>query len=81
MPSIAGVPAQRTLEGSAAVCVGGTVAAATGLVLFGLPLTVAVGAGIACGVFGAAIEAVSTHGLDNLTIQIAASAVAFVLLG
>ncbi len=80
VPSIAGVPAHRTLEGSAAVCIGGAVAAATGLVLFGLPLSVAVAVGVGCGVFGAAIEAVSTHGLDNLTIQLAASAAAFVLL-
>lgn len=80
VPSLAGVPAHRTLEGSAAVCIGGTLAAATGLVLFGLPLAVAVTVGVGCGVFGAAIEAVSTHGLDNLTIQLAASAVAFVLL-
>ena len=80
VPSIAGVPAHRTLEGSAAVCIGGTLAAATGLVLFGLPLAVAVAVGVGCGVFGAAIEAVSTHGLDNLTIQLAASAAAFVLL-
>lgn len=80
VPSIAGVPAHRTLEGSAAVCIGGAVAAATGLVLFGLPLPTAVAVGVGCGLFGAAIEAVSTHGLDNLTIQIAASAAAFFLL-
>lgn len=80
VPSIAGVPAHRTLEGSAAVCIGGAVAAATGLALFGLPLGVAIAVGVGCGVFGAAIEAVSTHGLDNLTIQLAASAAAFVLL-
>jgi len=81
VPSIGGVPAHRTLEGSAAVCIGGAIAAATGLALFGLPLTVAVSVGIGCGIFGAAVEAVSNHGLDNLTIQIAASAAAFVLLG
>ena len=38
------------------------------------------GAGIACGVFGALVEAISNHGLDNFTIQIAASAATFVLL-
>jgi phytol kinase len=80
VPSIAGVRAHRTLEGSAAVCIGGAVAAATGLSLFGLPPAVAISVGIGCGVFGAAVEAVSNHGLDNLTIQIAASAAAFLLL-
>ncbi len=81
VPSIAGVRAHRTLEGSAAVCIGGAVAATTGLALFGLPLAVAAAAGVTCGVCGALVEAVSNHGLDNLTIQIAASAAAFVLLG
>lgn len=81
VPSLAGVRAHRTLEGSLAVCGGGAVAAATGLALFGLPLGVAIAAGAACGLCGALVEAVSNHGLDNLTIQIAASAAAFVLLG
>jgi phytol kinase len=69
VPSIGGIRAHRTLEGSLAVCLGGAVAAATGLYLFGLTPVVAVGAGIACGVFGALVEAVSNHGLDNFTIQ------------
>lgn len=81
VPSIGGVPAHRTLEGSAAVCIGGAIAAATGLALFGFPLATAVGVGIGCGVFGALVESFSNHGLDNLTIQVAASAAAFVLLG
>ena len=81
VPSLAGVRAHRTLEGSAAVCIGGAVAAATGLAIFGLPATTAIAVGVGCGVFGAAVEAISNHGLDNLTIQIAASAAAFVLIG
>ncbi len=81
VPSIAGVPAHRTLEGSAAVCIGGSVAAAAGLAMFGLPLGVAAAGGIACGVFGALVEACSNHGLDNFTIQLASSAAAFMLLG
>ena len=35
---------------------------------------------IACGVAGASVEAVSNHGLDNLTVQLAASGTAFLLL-
>ena len=36
--------------------------------------------GIACGITGAAIEAVSYHGLDNLTVQLGASGVAWLFL-
>lgn len=81
VPSLAGIPAHRTLEGSAAVCIGGGVAAAIGLGLFGFSPAVAIGGGLACGLFGALVEAFSNHGLDNFTIQVAASAAAFVLLG
>ncbi|NKB88586.1 MAG: hypothetical protein GKS06_10230 [Acidobacteria bacterium] len=81
VPSIGGVPAHRTLEGSAAVCLGGVFAATVGLWLFGLPPVTALGVGVSCGVFGALVESFSNHGLDNLTIQIAASAAAFMLLG
>ncbi len=80
VPSIGGVRAHRTLEGSLAVCLGGAFAATIGLYLFGLSGSSALTAGIACGVFGALVEAVSNHGLDNFTIQVAASAAAFVLL-
>ncbi len=80
VPSLGGVPAHRTLEGSAAVCLGGALAASVGLVLVGLPWPVALGAGAACGAFGALVEAFSNHGLDNFTIQLAASATAFLLL-
>lgn len=59
---------------------GDAIAAAAGLCLFGLSAGMAVAAGVACGVFGAPVEAVSNHGLDNFTIQVAASAAAFVLL-
>ena len=36
--------------------------------------------GLACGLTGAALEAISHHGLDNLTVQIVASATAWLLL-
>lgn len=81
VPSIGGVTAYRSLEGSTAVWLGGSFAAATGLAVAGLPLPTAAAVGLACGLFGAAVEAVSNHGLDNLTIQIAASFAAFLLLG
>lgn len=79
VPSLAGVAATRTLEGSAAVFV---VASAASMLALG-----ALGAGdatwwagLACGGAAAAVEAVSHHGLDNLTVQVVASLVASWLL-
>ena len=80
MPSIAGVAATRSLEGSAAVCAVGILAAFLGLYSSGLPLSTALGAAALCGVVGCAVEAISNHGLDNLTIQLAASGTAFLVL-
>jgi len=80
VPSLGGVPAQRSLEGSAAVFLAAWLAAVVALHGLG------VGAGLvtvalACALAGAAAEAVSNHGLDNLTVQIVASGVARLLLG
>ena len=76
VPSMLGVPSTRSVEGSAAVCVAGTCATAAALALMGYGAAtiaiIAVGAGVA----GALVEAISTHGLDNLTVQVAASAAA-----
>lgn len=80
VPSLAGVRAQRSVEGSAAVFVTGAVAALIGLRAAGLPLPTAIGVGAACGLAGAVVEAFSTHGLDNFTTQVAAAATAALLL-
>ena len=76
VPSMLGVRSTRSVEGSAAVCVAGTCATAAALALMGFGpasiATIAIGAGVA----GALVEAISTHGLDNLTVQVAASAAA-----
>lgn len=81
VPSLAGVPATRTLEGSAAVFVVGSVAALLALRLLGHPWEAAVLGALACAAAGAVVEAVSNHGLDNLTVQLAASLTALWLLG
>lgn len=81
VPSLAGVPATRSIEGSGAVLLCGAVAAAIALLVRGYGMPNALGVGLACGVAGALIEAVSTHGLDNLTVQLAGAAAAAVLLG
>ena len=81
VPSLMGVPAQRSLEGSAAVILVSTVVAFVGLNLLGYPVLTAVGTALACGVGSAAVEAISNHGMDNLTIQVAAAGIAYFLLG
>jgi phytol kinase len=81
VPSLGGVAATRTLEGSAAVLLVGGLAATIGLTLAGVAMPAALWVGLACGLTGAALEAISHHGLDNLTVQIVASATAWLLLG
>ena len=81
VPSLAGVKAERSIEGSTAVFLSGSIAASIGLLTAGGLLTsTAIAVGFACGLAGAVVEAVSTHGLDNFTTQVAAAAVASMLL-
>ncbi|MDE0830949.1 MAG: hypothetical protein OSB03_17285 [Vicinamibacterales bacterium] len=78
VPSLVGVPATRTLEGSAAVfvvaSVGSTVALSS---IGGAPLW----GGILCGAVAALVEAGSNHGLDNFTVQFVPSIAAVLLFG
>jgi len=76
VPSIGGVTARRTWEGSAAVFAVSAGAALLGLLGTGVPLERALGVAVAVAVAGTAAEAVSHHGTDNLTVQLAASLVA-----
>jgi phytol kinase len=80
VPSLAGVPATRSLEGSAAVLCTGVLAAFLGLVVGGISPLTALGAALLCGIAGAVVEAISNHGLDNLTIQVVAAGTAWLLL-
>jgi phytol kinase len=80
VPSLFGIGATRSLEGSFAVLVTGFFA---GLVCGGIlhaGLENMLKLGLICGLTGALVEAVSHHGLDNLTVQLAVSAVVSVLL-
>ncbi|MDX1646640.1 MAG: hypothetical protein R3304_05815 [Longimicrobiales bacterium] len=79
VPSLAGVAATRTVEGSAAVFLVSTVAVAAGLAAIGTEAALWWAAPV-CGVTAAAVEAVSHHGLDNLTVQLVPSLVALFLL-
>lgn len=80
VPSLAGVPATRSLEGSSAVFFMGATAAVLGLWLGGLAPAEALKVGVLCGLAGMAIEAISSHGLDNFTVQVAGAATAFFLV-
>ena len=76
VPSLRGVPALRTLEGSLAVFLVSTAAAFLGLLArSGAPLQAA-GVALACGLGCTLVEAVSAHGIDNFTTQLAGSAIA-----
>jgi phytol kinase len=79
VPSMAGVSATRSLEGSVAVLLAGTLAALIGLLAAGRPPAEAAAMAAAAGLAGAVVEAISTHGLDNLTVQVAASAAAWLV--
>ena len=80
VPSIGGVAATRSLEGSAAVLCAGSIAASLGLWLHGFPASTALYLGFGAGLGGAAVEAISNHGLDNFTVQVAAAGVAVLLM-
>lgn len=80
VPSLAGVAATRTVEGSVAVFAVSSVAAAIALATVGMA-GAAWWAGPVCGAVAACVEAVSNHGLDNLTVQVAPSVAALLLLG
>lgn len=81
VPSLAGVAATRSAEGSLAVLVAGTLAAAAGLALLGIGGSDLVFGAVLCGGVGAVVEGVTNHGLDNLTVQVAASVAAWWLVG
>ncbi|MDQ3292787.1 MAG: hypothetical protein M3Q05_15990 [Bacteroidota bacterium] len=80
VPSLLGVKATRSLEGSAAVAIVSTLVAYFGFYLAGYPPVDCLKTAIVCGLGGAAIEAFSNHGLDNLTMQLTAAGLAYWLL-
>ncbi|GAB4332396.1 MAG: hypothetical protein Kow0037_09870 [Calditrichia bacterium] len=81
VPSLAGVPATRSLEGSSAVILVGMIVAYIGIIAMGFSVPEALLGALLCAISGAVVEAFSNHGLDNLTIQVAASGMAWWLLG
>jgi phytol kinase len=81
VPSIAGVAATRSREGSAAVAFASALAAFVALLASGVAAGSAAGAAMLIGLAAAIVEAVSHHGLDNLTLQVAGAGMAVLLLG
>jgi phytol kinase len=80
VPSLFGIRATRSLEGSFAVMVTGMLAGwVCGAILNAGPDAM-LKLGLICGLTGALVEAVSHHGLDNLTVQVAVSAAVSVFL-
>lgn len=79
VPSMLGVRSTRSLEGSLAVFLAGTLATAAALALQQAPPVQIAAISLGAGLAGALVEAVSTHGLDNFTVQVAASAAAALL--
>lgn len=80
VPSMAGVSATRSLEGSAAVFFVSAFVAFLGLQAQGLSAANALLYAFIIAAMATGTEAVSTHGLDNLTIQLAAAGTAYWLL-
>lgn len=80
VPSLAGVRAQRSAEGSFAVFIMSFIAASLALYLMGFSAPVSIKTGVICAFASALIEAFSNHGLDNFTMQVTASGMAYLLL-
>jgi phytol kinase len=80
VPSLGKVKATRSLEGSIAIFIVGTIVGLLGFLLLGIPPLTALWVAAVCGLAGAAVEAFSNHGLDNLTVQVAVSALAWLLI-
>lgn len=80
VPSMGSVKAVRSLEGSAAVFLVGSIVAFIGCLFLGLAPGHAYIVASLCALASAVVEAFSNHGLDNFTIQVTASAVVTLLM-
>lgn len=80
VPSLGKVKATRSIEGSLAIFLLGTLVGFLGLLLLGIPALTALWVAAVAGLVGAVVEAFSNHGIDNLTVQVAVAAVAWLLL-
>ena len=84
VPTLFGVRATRSLEGSTAVMLLSALIAAFCLYntpAFQLGLGTSLLYGLICGIAAASVEAASSHGLDNLTMQVCAAGMLHWLVG
>jgi len=81
VPFSAGSDHTRSLEGSAAVLVAGTVGGWVALGLLGIPQPLAAGAGLVCGCVAAVAEGLSGRGSDNFWVQVLPALVAVGMVG
>ncbi len=78
VPSLRKVPCSRSLEGSLAILTMSVIGTAVALILIGgVSWWLVLGAAVGTGMITSLIEAVSPHGIDNFTTQVAAVAVCF----
>lgn len=73
VPTIAGVTATRSVEGTTAVWLASCLAAFLGLWGLGYAPAEALGAAAIVGTTATAVESISPHGLDNFTILVASA--------
>lgn len=73
VPSLGGVPATRSWEGSGAVFLASSCAAMIGLLALQVHIPTVVVVALFLGAATTVVEAVSPHGMDNLTILVTAS--------
>lgn len=73
VPSLGRIPATRSIEGSLAVFIASSLAATFGLILVGQTGVSVVLIACLLGLATTAVEALSPHGLDNLTILVVAA--------
>lgn len=71
----------RSLEGSISVFLAGALGGSIALAFLGIGFQEVVQVGLICGLVGAVVEAVSSHGTDNLFMQLGATLTAWWFLG
>jgi|GEM_PF-154536 len=80
VPAFGHLTINRSLEGSLAIALVGILGALFGMIFAGFSPMVALKVGLTCGLLGALVEAISSHGLDNLTVQIITTATAYFMI-
>lgn len=78
VPSLLGVECTRSVEGSIGVLVCSMVGATIALHIAAVPFPAAIPIAVLAAGGGTLVEAFSSHGLDNLTVQMASTVLAFV---